>query len=169
MIGVVEMEIATQLSGGGIAGEAAVVPLLLRGQEIDGHWGSFADWVAAEISSGPCGPSSVSSSPLPLELLLDVGVGEIEVDGRRLEPVVAQDLLHRRQADTLLQGRRGEGMPEHVRRHVLGDPRPVGDLLDEVLGSPFPDGEAFSKAKWCSSRARTRRDIGTTRTLVFLP
>ena len=50
----------------------------------------------------------VPASPLPLELILDVHVGEVEVDRRRLEAVVAQDLLHRRQADPLLQGRRGE-------------------------------------------------------------
>src|SRR5271157_3972776 len=30
-------------------------------------------------------------------------------------------------------------------------------------------GNAFSSAKWCSRSARTRFDIGTTRTLVFLP
>ena len=40
-IGVVEMEVATELGGRGFAGVAAVVPLLLRGQEIDGHPGSF--------------------------------------------------------------------------------------------------------------------------------
>jgi hypothetical protein len=32
--------------------------------------------------------------PLPLELLLDVHVDEIEINRRRLETVVAQDLLH---------------------------------------------------------------------------
>jgi len=30
-------------------------------------------------------------------------------------------------------------------------------------------GNAFSSAKWCSRSARTRLDIGTTRTLVFSP
>jgi hypothetical protein len=30
-------------------------------------------------------------------------------------------------------------------------------------------GNDFSRAKWCSRSARTRLDIGTTRTLVFLP
>ena len=48
------------------------------------------------------------SSPLPLELVLDVDIREIEVDRRRLEPVVTEDLLHRRQADPLLQGCGGE-------------------------------------------------------------
>ena len=47
-IGVVEMEVATELSGRGLAGVAAVVPLLLCGQEIDGHPGSFAVPVATE-------------------------------------------------------------------------------------------------------------------------
>jgi hypothetical protein len=41
----------------------------------------------------------VRPSPLPLELDLDVDVAEVEVDRRRGEPVLAQDLLHRRQAD----------------------------------------------------------------------
>ncbi len=49
-------------------------------------------------------PGMSRFSPLPLELVLDVDVGELEVDRRRLEVVVAQDLLHRRQADFLLQG-----------------------------------------------------------------
>jgi hypothetical protein len=30
-------------------------------------------------------------------------------------------------------------------------------------------GNAFSRAKWCSRRVRTRGDIGTTRTLARLP
>ena len=80
-------------------------------------------------------------SPLPLELVLDVDVGKIEVDGRRLEPVVAQDLLDRRQADSLLQGRRGERVPQHMRAHILGDPRTIGHRLDDVLGSPRLDRE----------------------------
>jgi len=56
--------------------------------------------------------------PLPLELVLDVDVGEVEVD-RRLETVVAGDLLHGRQADPLLQGRRGERVPQYMRTHFL--------------------------------------------------
>src|SRR5271157_6155835 len=67
------------------------------------------------ICSGPFPkPSSLLDSPgmgrfspRPLELILDVHIGEVEVDRRRLETVVAQDLMHRRQADPLLQGRRG--------------------------------------------------------------
>ncbi len=51
-------------------------------------------------------------SPLSRELVLDVDVGEVEVGRRRLETVLAQDLLHRRQADPLLQGRRGERVPQ---------------------------------------------------------
>jgi hypothetical protein len=48
--------------------------------------------------------------PLPLELLLDMSVGEVEIDGGRLESVVAEDFLHGGQADALLQGGRGEGV-----------------------------------------------------------
>jgi len=80
-------------------------------------------------------------SPLPLELVLDVHVGKVEVDRRGLETVVAQDLLHRRQADPLLQGHRGECVPQHVRAHVLGDSRSVGHRLDDVLGAPRLDRE----------------------------
>src|SRR5262249_39819511 len=40
-VGVVEVEVPRQLGGRGLAGVAAVAPLLLRGQEVDGHWGSF--------------------------------------------------------------------------------------------------------------------------------
>ena len=40
-VGVVEVEIPCQLGGRGLAGVAAVAPLLLRGQEVDGHRGSF--------------------------------------------------------------------------------------------------------------------------------
>jgi len=78
-------------------------------------------------------------SPFPLELVLDVHVSEVEVDGRRLEAVVAQDLLHRRPTDPLLQGHRGECVPRHVRAHVLGDPHSVGHRLDDVLGAPRLD------------------------------
>jgi hypothetical protein len=45
-----------------------------------------------------------TSPPLPLKLVLDVHIGEVEVDRRRLEAVVAQDLLHRRQAEPLRSG-----------------------------------------------------------------
>ena len=38
-VGVIEMEVPSQLRGRGLAGVAAVAPLLLRGQEIDGHPG----------------------------------------------------------------------------------------------------------------------------------
>jgi hypothetical protein len=41
-ISVVELEVTTELGGRGFAGVAAVVLLLLRDQEIDGHPGSFA-------------------------------------------------------------------------------------------------------------------------------
>jgi hypothetical protein len=54
---------------------------------------------------------------------------------------VAEDLLHGGQADALLQGGRGEGVSEDVRGHVLGEARAVGDLLDQPLGPPRPDGE----------------------------
>src|SRR5271157_3271083 len=84
-------------------------------------------------SSSLDSPGMGRFSPRPLELILDVHVGEVEVDRRRLETVVAQDLLHRRQADPLLQGRRGERVPQHMWAHVLGDPRAVGHRLDDVL------------------------------------
>ena len=123
----------------------------------------------AKTSSMLDSPGMGPFSPLPLELILDIRVGEVEVDGRRLETVVAQDLRHRRQADPLLQGRRGKRVSQHMRTHVLGQPRAVGHRLDDVLGTRVLTGNAFSRAKWCSRRARTRFDIGTTRTLVFLP
>ena len=94
------------------------------------------------LDSQGCRPS-----PLPLELVLDVEVREVEVDRRRLKAVVAEDLLHRRQADPLLQGRRGERVPQHVRAHVLGDPRAVGHRLDDVLGPPCFDRETPSPAR----------------------
>ena len=40
-VGVVEMKVTSQLSGRRLAGLAAVTPLLLCGQEIDGHPGSW--------------------------------------------------------------------------------------------------------------------------------
>src|SRR5262249_3591338 len=59
------------------------------------------------LSRPVCWTVKGSSGPsLPLELVLDVGVREVEVDRRRLGSVVAEDLLHRRQADPLPQGRR---------------------------------------------------------------
>jgi hypothetical protein len=64
------------------------------------------------------------------------------VDGGRLEPVVAEDLLHRRHADVLLQGGGGEGVAEYLRGDVLGEARPIGDLLDQALGPPRPEGWA---------------------------
>ena len=50
-VGVVEMEVATELGGRGLAGVAAVAPLLLRGQEIDGHPGSLLGHRAAGVRS----------------------------------------------------------------------------------------------------------------------
>jgi len=41
----------------------------------------------------------------------------------------------------LLQGRRGERVPEHVRAHVLGESRSIGHRLDDVLGAPRLDQE----------------------------
>jgi hypothetical protein len=38
-VGVVEMEVTRQLGGRGLTGVAAITPLLLRGQGIDGHQG----------------------------------------------------------------------------------------------------------------------------------
>ena len=54
---------------------------------------------------------------------------------------MAQDLLHRRQADPLPQGHRGECVPQHLRAHGLGDPHSVGHRLDDVLGAPRLDRE----------------------------
>jgi hypothetical protein len=54
VIGVIEMEIATQLGGRGIAGVAAVAPLWLRGQEIDGHSGSFLGRLVVEGTLRDC-------------------------------------------------------------------------------------------------------------------
>jgi hypothetical protein len=68
-------------------------------------------------------------------------VREIEVDRRRLEPVVTEDLLHRRQADSFLQGGRGERVPQDVRAHIPGDPGAVGHRPDDVLGPPGLDRE----------------------------
>ena len=96
-------------------------------------------------------------------------VGEVEVDRRRPEAVVAQDLLHRRQADPLLQGRRGEHLSQPMRTHVLGDPRAVGHRFDDVLGTSRLDQERLLQREGVPKSARTRWDIGTTRTLVCLP
>ena len=52
---------------------------------------------------------------------------------------MAQDLLHRRQADPHLQGRRGERVPQHMWTHVPGDPRAVGHRLDDARPSGRPD------------------------------
>jgi len=82
-----------------------------------------------------------ASSPLALELILDVDVSEVEIDRRRLEAVVAQDLLRRRQADPLLQARRGERVSHAMRAHVFGEPRAVGHRLDDVLSTPRLDRE----------------------------
>src|SRR5208337_3859805 len=66
-------------------------------------WGSSSN--GAENNAKPSSlldsPGMGASSPLALELILDVNVSEVEIDRRRLEAVVAQDLLHRRQADPL--------------------------------------------------------------------
>jgi hypothetical protein len=58
-----------------------------------------------------------------------VGVGEIQVDGRRLE----EDLPDGGQADALLHGGRGEDVAEHMRGDVLG----VGPARRETFFSLF--------------------------------
>jgi hypothetical protein len=42
---------------------------------------------------------------------------------------VVQDLLHRRQADPLLQGRRGERVSQDMRAYVLGIPARLATAL----------------------------------------
>ena len=78
-------------------------------------------------------------SPLRLELFEDVAVGEIQVDRRRRQAIVAEDLLHGRQGDPLLEGQRRPGMAEHVRGDLPGELGAVGDPLDDLLGLTRPD------------------------------
>ena len=61
-------------------------------------------------------------------------------------------------------------MTKDMVRHVLGQPRAVGHGLDDVLGAPRLDRERLLEREVVlQQRARTRFDIGTTRTLDFLP
>jgi hypothetical protein len=65
----------------------------------------------------------VVSNLLPLlgVLIDDMGVGEVEVNGGGAEAVMAEDLLNGRQGDAFLERRCSECMPQHARRHILGD------------------------------------------------
>src|SRR5208282_332249 len=96
-------------------------------------------------------PADGPFSPFPLELVLDVNVSEVEVDGRRLEAVVANVC------------RSTCGLTSSV------IPARLATALTMSWARRVLTGNAFPSAKWCSRSARTRLDIGTTRTLVFLP
>ena len=60
---------------------------------------------------------------------------------------MAEELLHGGQADALPQHIRGERVAEHRRADVLGQSRPVGDQLDQSLGSPRPHGELVAEVE----------------------
>lgn len=71
--------------------------------------------------------------PLLGVLIDDVRVREVQVDGGGAEPVMAENLLDGGQRNTLLNRQRGEGVPQHMRRHVLGDAGAFSNALDDLL------------------------------------
>ena len=60
-------------------------------------------------------------------------VGEVQMDGGGTEAVMAEDLLNGGRRDAFLKRHRGEHMPQHVRRHVLGDAGALGDTFNDFL------------------------------------
>jgi hypothetical protein len=88
-------------------------------------------------------------SPLRVELLEDVLRGEVQVDRRCLEVVVAEEALEGREADALLHGGHGVGVAEGVGRDALAvrGPADAGAVRDAVTMRWIVFGWT-SKAPW---------------------
>lgn len=86
--------------------------------------------------AGAEGTAGMVPSPFRLELLEDVAVGEIQVDRRGRQAIVAEDLLHGRQGHPLLACQRRPGMAEHMRGDLPGE---LGMVRTRVDGGTTPN------------------------------
>ena len=78
---------------------------------------------------------------------------------------MAEDLLHGRQGDPLLEGQGRPGMAENVRGDLASELGAVRDPFDDLLGLTRPTNQASFRAKYGSRMARTRAESGTVRCL----
>ncbi len=107
--------------------------------------GVFASWPVASlyeqahratIDATAFACQRLRRSPLPLELLHDLLRRQVQVNLCRREPVVTKDLLERGEGNSTADGIHREGVPEDMRCDWSGDPRSVGDALEEPLNRP---------------------------------